>query len=105
MGRFLGWKGWIYGILALLAITAYYYFPATEYLYLERNEAKNRPEMWQVPQSLLLEKHVRINGKQISFRGITFSTSWGDAKLARDLNRGGLLTFGESRSVLFFRIA
>jgi len=97
--------GWLFGILVLLALVVYYYLPATEYLYLVRNEAKNRPELWQVPQSLPLENHGPTMGKQISFRGVTFLTSWGDAKLVREFPKGGLLTFGESRSVLFFLIA
>lgn len=105
MGKFLGWKGWVCGILALIALAVYYYLPATAYLLNARHWAKDNPDLWQIPRPLHLENHGPIRGNQISFRGVTFSASWGDAKLVREFKSGGLFTFGESRSVLFLSIA
>lgn len=95
----------ICGIFLLLALALYYYLPSAYFLYSVRSDSRNKPELWQIPQPLIVKGAVLNANRQISFRGVQFSSPWGDEKVLRDFKRGGLMTFGESRTLLFLSVA
>lgn len=89
----------------LVALVSYYYAPSAYFLYRVRVDSKNKPEVWQVPKPLVIETQATNGNKRVSFHGVQFSTPWGEEKVVRDFKRGGLMTFGDSRSILFLAIA
>ena len=95
----------ICSLFMAVALALYYYASPATYAYNVWRDSKNKPEMWQIPQRLSLDASVPDSVKHVSFHGASFSTSWSDSKVVREFDWGGLLTFGDTRSILFLGIA
>jgi hypothetical protein len=89
-------------VTIVLAGLLYYYVPATVSLFQAKAFVKDKPEFWQVPQTLALDRADAADGKKLSYFGLSLSTPWQDTKVLRQNERVVLLEFHNTRSMFFF---
>ena len=104
MNRFFSPKSVVCAGFLILAVFLYYYLPAIVYLHQVKADAARKPELWQIPKAISQDNRAPIQGKQIRYSSLVFSTPWGEGKIARQGKDVALLDFGGSRSILFLNI-
>lgn len=91
------------GIVAF-GLVFYFYFPPLYFLYRVKADARGEPALWQTPQPLSIEPKSAAGGKYTAFRDVQFLSPWGEGRVFREFESGGLLKFGDSRSIAFLGI-
>jgi hypothetical protein len=89
----------------IVAVLLYYYLPPTVNLFQAKAYVKDKPELWQIPQPLALDRREAIDGKPLSYVGLGFSTPWGEPKLFRRGETVAGIQFHNTRSIIIFAYA